>query len=164
MILPNKTNKNNNNEKNIASTHMKIGELIEQSNKLLNYYSNVSDYSTSSINSFETNVSYSEVANNMLLNCKNKKPKVYMTLLLNKNYSNEFSNLDLENSLGNNFDINDLLQSKLFKEINNYNLIKIQGGKYIIFNLAKFIPKLFEIKFKNAQKYNFFSEIFYFKL
>ena len=158
LILPNKPNKNNNNEKNIASTHMKIGELIEQSNKLLNYYSNVSDYSTSSINSFETNVSYSEVANNMLLNCKNKKPKVYMTLLLNKNYSNEFSNLDLENSLGNNFDINDLLQSKLFKEINNYNLIKIQGGKYIIFNLAKFIPKLFEIKFKNAQKYNFFSE------
>ena len=81
-----------------------------------------------------------------------------MTLLHKKNSNNEFGDLDLESSLGNIFYVKNLLQSKLFKEINNYNLIKIKEGKYIIFNLAKYIPKLFESKFKQTQKINFFSE------
>ena len=37
-------------------------------------------------------------------------------------------------------------------------MIIIKEGKYIIFNLAKYIPKLFESKFKQTQKINFFSE------
>ena len=155
LITPEKSNKNNNKEK--PSTYMTIGELIEQSNKLLNYYSNISDYSVSSINSFETNVSYSEITNNILNINKNRKLKI--GLLQNyKNIFNELEDLDLESSLGNIFYINDLLQSKFFKEINNYNLIKIKYGKYIIFNLSKYIPKLFETKFKYSQKYNFYSE------
>ena len=155
LIIPKKTNKNKNSQK--VSTYMAINELIEQSNKILNYYSSVSDYSSSSINSFETNVSYSEITNNILNINKNKKLKI--SLLQNsKNIFNELNDLDLESSLGNNFYITDLLQSQLFKQINNYNLIKINHGKYIIFNLSRYIPKLFEIKFKHSQKYNFYSE------
>ena len=149
---------NNSNDKNIGSTYMTIGELIEQNNKILNYYSNTADNIISSTCSFETNVSFSEINNNIMIN-KIKKSKIYMSLSQNKNILNEFIDLDFESSLGNNFYISDLLQSKFFKEINNYNLIKIKGGKYIIFNVAKFIPKLFPIKFKNSQKYNFYSEI-----
>ena len=52
----------------------------------------------------------------------------------------------------------DLIESKLFKQINNYNLIKIKDGKYILFNLSRFIPNLFDIKFKYTQKLNFYSE------
>ena len=52
----------------------------------------------------------------------------------------------------------DLMQSKLFRQINNYNLIKIKDGKYLTFNLARFIPNLFDIKFKYTQKLNFYSE------
>ena len=155
LIIPEKINITF--DKNILSSYVTTGELIEQSNKLLNYYSNVSDFTISSICSYETNVTYNENNNNILNINKNKKPKIYMTLLQNKKYKN-FSYLDLESSFDNIFYIKDLLQSKLFKEINKYNLIKIKGGKYIIFNLAKFIPKLFEIKFKQTQKLNFYSE------
>lgn len=153
LITPDKSN----NDKSTGSTYITTNELIEQNNKILNYYSNINENPISSTCSFETNVSFSEISNNMMIN-KIKKTKIYMSLSQNKNILNEFIDLDFESSLGNNFYINDLLQSKLFKEINNYNLIKIKGGKFIIFNLAKFIPKLFHIKFKYSQKLNFYSE------
>ena len=156
LIIPDK--KNINYEKKVVNTYITTIELIEQSNKLLNYYSNV-DPSIGSICSFETNVSYNDNNNNNIVNInKIKKTKIYMTLLHKKNSNNEFGELDLESSLGHIFYVKNLLQSKLFKEINNYNLIKIKEGKYIIFNLAKYIPKLFESKFKQTQKINFYSE------
>ena len=158
LIIPEKTSKNLNTEKNVPNTHMKIGELIEQSNKILNYYSSVSDYYINSINSFETNVSNTEIKSNLLMINKNKKPKICLIPNNKNNNSNDFSNLDLRSSLGNIFYINDLLQSKLFKEINNYNLIRIKDGKYILFNISKYIPNLFDIKFKETKKYNFYSE------
>ena len=63
-----------------------------------------------------------------------------MSLSQNKNILNESIDLDFESSLGNNFYLNDLLQSKFFKEINNYNLIKIKGGKFIIFIFGQIYP------------------------
>ena len=142
LIIPDK--KNINYEKKVVNTYITTIELIEQSNKLLNYYSNV-DASIGSICSFETNVSYNDNNNSNILNInKIKKTKIYMTLLHKKNSNNEFGELDLESSLGHIFYVKNLLESKLFKEINNYNLIKIKEGKYIIFNLAKYIPKLFK--------------------
>ena len=152
LIVPNKSNKNDKNESNVILENILYEELIEQSNKMLNYYSEVLDNSTRNTNN-------NEGTNNNMLIFNKKKPKKFISLLIhNKNY-NEINNKDLESSLGNDYYIEDLLQSQLFKEINNYNLIKFGDEKYIIFNLAKNIPKLFEIKFKKAQKLNFYSEI-----
>ena len=152
LIVPNKSNKNDKNESNVILENILYEELIEQSNKMLNYYSEVLDNSTRNTNN-------NEGTNNNMLIFNKKKPKKFISLLIhNKNY-NEINNKDLESSLGNDYYIEDLLQSQLFKEINNHNLIKFGDEKYIIFNLAKNIPKLFEIKFKKAQKLNFYSEI-----
>ena len=142
-------------EKN-SSNHITIEELIEQSNKLLNYYSFSSDNSTNSSTTFETNASINEnnyFSNNNLDNYNNQNKSAY------RMNSYIYNSLNLENSLNDHFYVKDLAQSKLFKEINNYNLIKIKDGKYIIFNLSKYIPNLFEIKYKNANKYNFYSDL-----
>ena len=83
LIIPDK--KNISYENKIVTTYITTIELIEQSNKLLNYYSNV-DASIGSICSFETNVSYNDNNNNNILNInKIKKTKIYMTLLHKKN-------------------------------------------------------------------------------
>ena len=154
LIVPSKTNKNDKNEANSVFENILFEELIEQNNKMLNYYSEVLDNSLRNANNNEgTN-------NNILMINNKKKPKKFISLLTHKqNYNDEINNKGLESSLGKNYYIEDLLQSQLFKEINNYNLIKIGDGKFIIFNLAKYIPKLFEIKFKKAKKFNFYSEI-----
>ena len=58
------------------------------------------------------------------------------------------------------FYINDLLKSKLFTELSKNNLIKIKGGKYILVNVSKNIPNLFENKFcNNIKKINFFGSV-----
>ena len=132
-----------------SEIHMKIEEIIEQSNKLINYY-------TSSNETYNNISTAYKINNNNYINNQelvNKRNKIMLQININK-----YSDLDLESSLGENFYVKDLIQSKLFKEINNYNLIKIKQGKYIIFNLAKYIPNLFDIKFKKFQKFNFYSE------
>ena len=155
LIIPEKENEN---EKNASGIYMPMEELVQKSNKILNYYLNASDPYISSIKSLETNINFAE-ANNLLMINKNKKARPYMSLLQNSKIAdNDYCILDLETFLGNYFYISDLLQSKLFKEITNYNLIKIRDGRYIIFNLAKYIPKLFQIKFQETKKYNFYSE------
>ena len=154
LIIPSKTCKNQKTEANAIFENILYEELIEQSSKLLNYYSEVLDDSERNANNNET------TNNNVLMINPKKKPKKFISLLTyNKNNYDKINNKDLENSLGNNYYIEDLLQSQLFKEINNYNLIKLGDGKFIIFNLAKYIPKLFEIKFKKAKKFHFYSEI-----
>ena len=50
---------------------------------------------------------------------------------------NKYNDLDLESVFRENFYINDLMQSKLFKKINNYNLINLLI--LIIENLFQFI-------------------------
>ena len=112
LIIPDK--KNISYENKIVTTYITTIELIEQSNKLLNYYSNV-DTSIGSMCSFETSISYNNNNNNNnILNLnKIKKTKIYMTLL-NKKNNNEFGDLDLESSLGIIFCVKNLLQSKLY--------------------------------------------------
>ena len=155
LIKPNNRDTKNNFGNYSSDVHINIEEIIEQSNKLINYYSSLSDNSINISPSYKTNVSISgsnnPINNNFEMN--NKRNKIVLQMNISKN-----NDLNLENSLGEIFYVKDLMQSKLFKQINNYNLIKIKDGKYIIFNLARFIPNLFDIKFKYTQKLNFFSE------
>ena len=80
---------------------------------------------------------------------------------ININKNNCFKNdgINLINSMGNKFYVDDLLISNLFYNLNESNFIKIKNNKYIIFNLHKYIPNLFEIKFDFINKINFFSKI-----
>ena len=55
--------------------------------------------------------------------------------------------------------VDDLLISKLFYNLNENNFIRIKKDKYIIINLYKQIPNLFEINFDHIEKINFFSFI-----
>ena len=60
----------------------------------------------------------------------------------------------------NEYYINDLLKSKLFSELNKNNLVKVAKGKFILINIAEYLPNLFEIKFKNdIKKMNFYGGI-----
>ena len=145
---------NNNSEKNTSDINIRIDELIQQSNKLLNYYNSLSKNSINTSSTYQTNASFTE---NNILNNKSSNLNKPNNILYQFNM-NKYRDLDLENSLGENFYIKDLIQSKLFKEINKYNLIKIKQRKYILFNLAKYIPNLFNVKLKNSQKLNFYSE------
>ena len=142
------------NGKSSSDTYMTIEEIIEQSDKLINYYSSSCENNNNFLFTYKMNIPSSEHGN--LINDStfiNKRNKMLLQIHINK-----YNDLDLESSLGENFYIKDLIQSQLFKKINNYNLIKIKQGKYIIFNLARYIPKLFDIKFKTTQKLNFFSD------
>ena len=153
----NKNNKSNNNKLEVImnNDNITIEELIEQSNKLINYYYSSYDYSSINISTlYKTSTSRkdnnNQINNSMLIN---KQNKIFSQLNINKNnYSG------LENSLCENFYVKDLMKSKLFREINNYNVIKLKAGKFIIFNLSRCIPSLFDIKFKDSQKLNFYSE------
>ena len=68
--------------------------------------------------------------------------------------NNENNVYDLEDK----YYIKDLLNSKLFSELNLFHFIKM-NDKYLIFNLTEFIPKLFEIKLNNDLKINYLSVI-----
>ena len=147
---------NKNNFGNCSSDfNINTEEIIEQSNKLINYYTSLSDNSINASTSYKTNVTITDnnnpINNNSIMN--NKRNKMMLQININKN-----NDLDLESSLGEIFYVKDLIESKLFKKINNYNLIKIKDGKYILFNLSRFIPNLFDTKFKYTQKLNFYSE------
>ena len=114
--------------------YINIIDRINQSNNLINFYSNLKD--TIDINDSNSMCSkdsfYTKEKNNM-------------------------TNYNLYSSLGNIFRLDDLLQSRLFSEINFFNLIKIKGGKYLLFNVWKLIPKLFEIKYNHILKFNFYA-------
>ena len=49
--------------------------------------------------------------------------------------------------MGKRYYINDLLISKLFYNLTESHFLKIKNDKYIIFNLHKLIPDLFQINF-----------------
>ena len=155
LIKPDNKNYKKNFGNCSSDMNTNIDEIIEQSNKIINYYTSICDNSSNISTSYKTNVSTTgnnnQINNNSLFN--NKQNKIIQQMNINKN-----NDLNLENSLGEIFYVKDLMQSKLFRQINNYNLIKIKDGKYLIFNLARFIPNLFDIKFKYTQKLNFYSE------
>ena len=79
--------------------------------------------------------------------------------IINEENHNDDRNINLVNSMGKYFYVDDLLISKLFYNLNENNFIRIKNGKYIIHNLYKQIPSLCEINFDNIYKINFFSII-----
>ena len=143
----------NNMEKRTSETYITIEEIIEQNNELINYFNSSNENSINTSTTYKTNVSSNESNNPVNNKSVNINKKIMLQININK-----YNDLDLESSLGENFYVKDLIQSRLFREINNYNLIKINKGKYLLFNLARFIPKLFDIKFKNTHKFNFYSD------
>ena len=80
---------------------------------------------------------------------------------ITKEQTNENINDDnnLINTMGKKFYVNDLIISKLFYNLNESHFLKIKNDKYIIFNLQKLIPDLFQINFDFIQKINFYSKI-----
>ena len=142
-------------EKNNSNASISIEDIIEQSNKLINYYLFSSNNPINLSKNSKNNYSFIENSNYQINNSSfiNRK-KIMLQININK-----YNDLDLESAFRENFYINDLMQSKLFKKINNYNLIKIKQDKYIIFNLAKYIQNLFELKLKTVEKFHFYSEI-----
>jgi len=55
--------------------------------------------------------------------------------------------------------LDDLFNSKLFSNLCEFHLVPICGGKFVFINVFNLIPNLFEIKFTNYKKMNFFSII-----
>ena len=77
----------------------------------------------------------------------------------NKNSVNHEKNSNLVNTMGKKYYVDDLLISKLFYNLNENNFIRIKNDKYILANLYKKIPNLFEIHFDQIQKLNFYSTL-----
>ena len=83
-----------------------------------------------------------------------------------KNESNIKNNNNINNNINDityfkdSFFINDLLKSKLFTGMSKNNLIKVKGGKFVLVDVSKLVPKLFENNFCNdIKKVNFFGEV-----
>lgn len=55
--------------------------------------------------------------------------------------------------------LDDLFNSKLFSNLCEFHLVPICGGKFVFINVFNLLPNLFEIKFTNYKKMNFFSII-----
>ena len=101
------------------------------------------------------NINHSIDFNNKNKNSNNSNPS--KNDINNKNNNNKINDITY---FKDNYYINDLLQSKLFTELNKMNLVKIKGGKYILLNVSKNLPNLFENKFCNdIKKINFFGSV-----
>ena len=110
-------------EKNIEqdqSLLLHLDELIKENKGYLRFYSNIN------------NLSY-------YINININKNKNY-----NKNSINNNPKLFL-NIMKTNYDVKDLTYSALFNNLNNYHYIKLKKEKFLIFNVAEYIPKLFEL-------------------
>ena len=122
LIKPDNKSYKNNFGNCSSDMNTNIDEIIEQSNKIINYYTSICDNSSNISTSYKTNISITgnnnQINNNSLFN--NKQNKIIQQMNINKN-----NDLNLENSLGEIFYVKDLMQSILFRQINNYNLINI---------------------------------------
>ena len=120
----------NSNSKNINDFNKKC--LINKLNHSIDYNTNIRSGSTS----------------------KNKTPEIISQNEENQNIPNDIT------FFKNNYYIDDLLRSKLFSSINQDSLIKIKHGKFILINVSKFVPNLFENQFKNdINKINFYGTV-----
>ena len=94
---------------------------------------------------------------------ENSNSNININQIISENQSDKHNlnnqEKNLINTMEKNFYIDDLLISKLFFNLDESNFIKIKRNKYIIFNLYKKMPNLFEIKFDFIKKINFFSKI-----
>ena len=117
---------------NIDNAYDENSTIIKKNNDIIKLYTNIKN-------------------NNVNININN----------LSKNDLNIDNNDEnnLLNTMNKKLYIDDLLISKLFYNLNDSNFLKIKYNKYIIFNLYKFIPDLFSIKFDFIKKINFFSKI-----
>ena len=122
-----------------GSAIININDFCEEPNNL------------SSINEF---ISLNDIIknNNGVINLEFDRINVKLNKDLN--YKNKLL-LDLENK----YYIKDLLNSRLFSELNLYHFIRIYKETFLIFNLYEFIPKLFEMKLGNEYKLNYLSVI-----
>ena len=121
-----------NNIEHEQSIFANLDEIIKENKGYVGLYSNLNNISY--YISVNTNKIYNQ--NNIINN--NNPPKLFI------------------NSLETFYDINDLLCSKLFTNLNIFHFLKFQQEKFLIFNLAEFIPKLFETKINSVIKLNFF--------
>ena len=136
--------------------------LVKNNNDFSSNYINKNEFNKKSflINKLNHSIDYNteirKDSSNKLKSSELKNEK-------DENINNINSNSQSENSImffNDNYYINDLLKSKLFSKINKNNLIKIKNGKYILINIAEYIPNLFENKFKNdIKKLNFFGVV-----
>jgi hypothetical protein len=121
-----------NNIEHEQSIFANLDEIIKENKGYVRLYSNLNNISY--YISVNTNKIYNQ--NNIINN--NNPPKLFI------------------NSMETFYDINDLLCSKLFTNLNIFHFLKFQQEKFLIFNLAEFIPKLFETKINSYIKLNFF--------
>ena len=109
-----------------------LDEIIKENKGYLRLFSNLKNLSY--YISVNTNKNYNK---NNIINKKNH-PELFINLM--EKY----------------YDVNDLSCSKLFSNLNVFHFLKFQQEKYLVFNLAEFIPKLFETKINSIIKLNFF--------
>ena len=131
-------------------------DVLKNNNDISSNSINISDFNEKKflINKLNHSIDYNtEIRKDSTKKFKNSELKKEKD---EKNNNNQTQNDIL--SFKDNYYINDLLKSKLFSKINKNNLIKIKNGKYILINVAEYIPNLFENKFKNdIKKFNFFG-------
>ena len=88
---------------------------------------------------------------------KNSNKMVEIIYKIGENRNNNINDITFFEE---NYYINDLLNSKLFSSINKNNFIKVKGGKYILVDVSKYLPNLFENKFLNdIKKLNFYGSV-----
>ena len=124
-----------NNLEHEQSLFVCLDEIIKENKGYLRLYSNLNNISY--YISVNTNKNFNQ---NKIIN-KNNVPKL-LTNLMDKHYN-----------------VKDLLCSVLFSNLNIYHFLTFQQEKYLIFNLAEFIPKLFETKINSLIKINLFSTL-----
>ena len=138
-----------------------IYNIIEQSNGIIELNSNINInenniYGNKMKNKYHYKEDVKKINNNKLNN------SIDFNSNINKNINNKKENNNKNDIIyfKDTYYINDLLKSKLFSSINNNNLVKVKGGKYILVNISKLIPNLFENKFCNdIKKINFFGVV-----
>ena len=118
-----------------------IDEVFFHNKGVINYYSNYNFINNN--NKYEINPTLEE---------KNKAK-----LQRNKIYQ-------LIGHIEKTYYIENLLESELFMKMSEFQLIPYSGGKFILINAFKFVPNLFEIKYKNYKQINVFSELNHNKL
>ena len=152
-------NLSENKNKNISKAKNNCSNFKDNKKQNINVFGseniNINEYNTKKflINKLNHSIDYNMDIRN---ESSNKKGVELKHIKENKvNNKSEQNNIIF---LKDNFYINDLLRSKLFSSINKNNLIKIKNGKFILIDIAKYLPNLFENKFKNnINKYNFFG-------
>ena len=127
LINPDKSFNNNPNFVNKF-----IEEIIHHNNGYVDFYLNNNSKNTNS------NTNFSKIEEN---EHSHKKENMY----------------ELLGQLEKKLYIDDLLKSRLFLNLCEFHFIPLYGDKFLFINLYNLIPNLFEIKFSDYKKINFFS-------